>query len=134
MQHHPFAGPSTTHHRYNRRARAPAPACAHARTTPDRSWLREYVTGCSYNIFEASVGPDFEAVPFVEAAEWLYRVCGIVLIGARLSVGGLSACGCSTPSQTAEALRGGTVILPTQHAAATTTHQHTVINNRHPAP
>lgn len=99
-------------------------ACTRTRTTPNRSWLREYVTGCGYNIFEASVGPDFEAVPFVEAAEWLYRVSGIVLIGARLPACVIERLRAAARPLSPRRRAGGTNAPPTQHAAATATPTH----------
>ena len=49
-----------------------------------RRWLRAYLNGCAFKIFDVSLGPSLRHVPFAEAAEWLYRSSGFALIGAAL--------------------------------------------------
>lgn len=52
------------------------------RTLAGRRWMRAYVNGCAHKVFSAPINSSLSGVPFVEAAEWMHRTSGCVLIGA----------------------------------------------------
>lgn len=52
------------------------------RTAGGRRWLRNYLNGCAFKVFDSPLNPSLAKVPFAEAAEWLYRTSGFVLMGA----------------------------------------------------
>ena len=54
------------------------------RTAAGRRWLRAYINGCAFKVFDAVLPRHLAGVPFCDAVEWLYRTSGLVLIGARL--------------------------------------------------
>ncbi len=54
------------------------------RTAAGRRWLRAYINGCAFKVFDAVLPRHLGGVPFCDAVEWLYRTSGFVLIGARL--------------------------------------------------
>lgn len=53
------------------------------RTAGGRRWLRNYLNGCAFKVFDSPLSPSLAKVPFAEAAEWLYRTSGFVLMGER---------------------------------------------------
>ena len=56
------------------------------RTAAGRRWLRAYINGCAFKVFDAVLPRHLAGVPFCDAVEWLYRTSGFVLIGARLHI------------------------------------------------
>ena len=52
------------------------------RTAAGRRWLRAYINGCAFKVFDAVLPRHLGGVPFCDAVEWLYRTSGFVLIGA----------------------------------------------------
>ena len=53
------------------------------RTAAGRRWLRAYINGCGFKVFDATLPLHLADVPFCNVVEWLYRTSGFVLIGAR---------------------------------------------------
>jgi hypothetical protein len=84
------------------------PPGARAPTLAGRRWLREYVNGCAYSIVEVPVLKHLEGRPFIEAAEWLYRAAGCVLLGV---VGGAGDRDAVRLNPGAEPLTLGTTLL-----------------------
>lgn len=61
------------------------------RTAGGRRWLRNYLNGCAFKVFDSVLSPSLAKVPFAEAAEWLYRTSGFVLMGTQTLGQGLYA-------------------------------------------
>ena len=57
-------------------------------TLAGREWLRSYVNGCAYHIYEAIPGPSFVEQFFIEVVEFLSRSFQIVALG-RIRKGAL---------------------------------------------
>ena len=51
------------------------------RTAAGRRWLRAYLNGCAYKVFDAVLPPSLAGLRFSTACEWLARTHGTVLIG-----------------------------------------------------
>lgn len=51
------------------------------RTAGGRRWLRAYLNGCAFKVFDSKLSRSLAKIPFAEAAEWLYRTSGFVLMG-----------------------------------------------------
>ena len=51
------------------------------RTAAGRRWLRAYINGCGFKVFDATLPRHLAGVPFCNVVEWLYRTSGFVLIG-----------------------------------------------------
>ena len=51
-------------------------------TAAGRRWLRSYLNGCAFKLFDAPLPAHLAGLPFTAACEWLYRTSGCVLIGA----------------------------------------------------
>lgn len=52
------------------------------RTAAGRRWLRAYINGCGFKVFDATLPRQLAGIPFCDVVEWLYRTSGFVLIGA----------------------------------------------------
>ena len=52
-------------------------------TLAGREWLRSYVNGCAYHIYEAIPGPSFVDQFFIEVVEFLSRSFQIVALGGK---------------------------------------------------
>ena len=65
--------------------RAAISASERRHTAAGRRWLRSYLNGCAFKIFDAPLPGHLAGLPFTSACEWLYRTTGCVLIGARLT-------------------------------------------------
>ncbi len=63
--------------------RAAISASERRHTAAGRRWLRSYLNGCAFKIFDAPLPGHLAGLPFTSACEWLYRTTGCVLIGAR---------------------------------------------------
>lgn len=59
------------------------PPEAQPRTSAGRRWLRAYLNGCAFKVFDAPLPDHLAGLPFCELVEWLYRSSNFVLIGAR---------------------------------------------------
>ena len=53
-------------------------------TAAGRRWLRSYLNGCAFKLFDAPLPAHLAGLPFTTACEWLYRTSGCVLIGAHM--------------------------------------------------
>eukprot|EP00884_Botryococcus_braunii_P010005 jgi/Botrbrau1/19005/Bobra.0100s0039.1 len=62
--------------------RRSAVARTRKRTLAGRRWMRAYVNGCAHKVFSANINVSLAGVPFAEAAEWMHRTSGCILIGA----------------------------------------------------
>ena len=56
-------------------------------TAAGRRWLRSYLNGCAFKLFDAPLPAHLAGLPFTAACEWLYRTSGCVLIGAARTPG-----------------------------------------------
>ncbi|KAK9826205.1 hypothetical protein WJX81_007538 [Elliptochloris bilobata] len=63
--------------------RAAISATEKRHTAAGRRWLRNYLNGCAFKIFEAPLPAHLAGLPFTAACEWMYRTSGCVLIGMR---------------------------------------------------
>lgn len=63
------------------RRAAVVPREGQRRTAGGRRWLRAYLNGCAFKVFDSRLSASLAKVPFAEAAEWLYRTSGFVLMG-----------------------------------------------------
>jgi hypothetical protein len=61
-------------------------------TAAGRRWLRAYINGCAFKVFDAVLPLHLVGVPFCNVVEWLYRTSGFVLIGALHSCTLLKPC------------------------------------------
>lgn len=64
------------------RSSAVSPPEAQHATLAGRKWLRGYVNGCAFSLWEARVPAHLEGQPFLDVAVWLYWTSGFVLMGA----------------------------------------------------
>ena len=67
--------------------RAAISASEKRHTAAGRRWLRSYLNGCAFKIFDAPLPAHLAGLPFTAACEWLYRTAGCMLIGARRMLG-----------------------------------------------
>ena len=74
------------------RRAAVSPTEGQRRTAGGRRWLRAYLNGCAFKVFDATLSQSLARVPFAEAAEWLYRTSGCVLMGEALPFACLQTC------------------------------------------
>lgn len=51
------------------------------RTAAGRRWLRAYINGCAFKVFDTVLPLHLAGVPFCDVVEWLYRTSGFVLVG-----------------------------------------------------
>ena len=63
------------------RRAAVSPVEARRRTAGGRRWLRAYLNGCAHKVHIARLGPSLACVAFADAAAWLFRTSGCVLVG-----------------------------------------------------
>lgn len=63
------------------RRAAVLPAESRPRTAAGRRWLRAYLNGCAFKVFDAQLPRHLADVPFSDLVEWLYRTSNFVLIG-----------------------------------------------------
>ena len=50
-------------------------------TAAGRRWLRSYLNGCAFKIFDAPLPEHLAGLPFASVCEWMYRTGRCVLIG-----------------------------------------------------
>lgn len=60
------------------------PADSRPRTAAGRRWLRAYLNGCAFKVFDAQLPRHLANIPFGDLVEWLYRTSNFVLIGMSL--------------------------------------------------
>ncbi|BDA48910.1 probable potassium channel subfamily T member 2 at N-terminal half [Coccomyxa sp. Obi] len=63
-----------------RRASVLAPE-VQPRTAAGRRWLRAYLNGCAFKVFDTLLPEHLAGRPFCDLVEWLYRTSNFVLIG-----------------------------------------------------
>ncbi|EIE18822.1 hypothetical protein COCSUDRAFT_59753 [Coccomyxa subellipsoidea C-169] len=57
------------------------PPEAQPQTAAGRRWLRAYLNGCAFKVFDTVLPEHLAGLPFCELVEWLYRTANFVLIG-----------------------------------------------------
>lgn len=82
-----------------------SPGRGHRQTRHRRDkWWREYLDGCSYEIYRVPLSKGFSGVTFLQAAQVVYEETGSILFGLEI--------GCGTLSEPCVVLNPGHFILP----------------------